>query len=261
MMSTYPFRETLEHFQNYILDKEEALIEQNVEGPDTNFIQERLGVYYSAYSLRLLEILGKNFAMLKELAGEELFERFGWDYIHSYPSNHFSVRFFGRHFSKFLTTHLESTPIFTELAEFEWALGEVLDAKDAPQLTFAEMAQLPPEAWADLKLIVHPSLQRLSYFYPTPQLWRALFNKTEPPIMERQEKPLPWIMWRFNLQSHFCTVNPEQLWMLDAMESGQTFSEICAGLCDWMGEDTVVNFAAGTLRQWITEGVFSEFEV
>ncbi|HVV67656.1 MAG TPA: DNA-binding domain-containing protein [Gammaproteobacteria bacterium] len=260
-MSTNSLRETIENFQNYVLDKDNALIEHSIQGLDAAFKQTRLDVYHAAYSLRLLEVLSLNFAMLKVFVGEELFERLGRDYIHSYPSNHFSVRFFGRHFSQFLTTHPEATPVLAELADFEWALGQTLDAKDAPQLTFEQMAALDPDAWANLKLTLHPSLRQLNYFYPTPKLWQALSNKTEHPVLEPEEKPVTWIMWRFNLKSHFCTASPEQLWMLEAMQSGQTFSEICAGLCDWLTEDKVVSFAAETLRQWITEGIFSEFEV
>lgn len=260
-MSTQSLRETIENFQNYILDKDDSSIEHNIMGADSTFKQTRLDVYHAAYALRLLDVLSMNFAMLKVFLGEELFEQLGRDYINSYPSNHFSVRFFGRHFSEFLTTHPEATPVFVELADFEWALSQTIDAKDAPQLTFEQMAALDPDAWANLKLTLHPSLRKLAYSYPTPKLWQALHAKTEHPALERQEKPISWIMWRFNLQSHFSAVSPEQLWMLEAMQSGQTFSDICAGLCEWLTEDKVVSFAAETLRQWITEGVFSEFEV
>ena len=143
-MSTNSLRETIENFQNYILDKDNSPIEHSVDGPDSAFRQTRLDVYHAAYSLRLLEILSLNFAMLKVLAGEEVFERLGRDYIHSYPSNHFSVRFFGRNFSQFLATQPEATPVFAELADFEWALGQTIDAPDAPQLTFEQMAAARP---------------------------------------------------------------------------------------------------------------------
>ncbi len=94
-------QETLEQFQSFILNDEPA-IEENISGNDEEFRFTRLNVYRHGYALRLLEILGKDFGGLQILIGCETFDKFGRDYIQSYPSNHFSVRYFGRHFSKFL---------------------------------------------------------------------------------------------------------------------------------------------------------------
>ena len=81
-----------------------------------------------------------------------------------------------------------------ELAEFEWAFGKVIDAPDAPQLTVEDMGSIPPEAWAELRLEMHPSLRFLSLSLNTPAIWRALFENdpvNHPvPAIERAEQPL-----------------------------------------------------------------------
>jgi len=254
------FQETIESFQDYILDKDQT-IAQKITGESDDFKRVRLEVYHSSYSLRLLEILGKAFPGLRNYLGEEHFEQLCREYIHSYPSNHFSVRYFGRHFSKFLANHGKIDPIVVELAMFEWALEDAIDAPDAPQLTFDDLAALTPESWAALTLTTHPSLQIIPFSYETPAVWKALKDQETLPPIERHEQPVNWLMWRFNRQAYFRPTTKEQLWMMDAFRNGENFSDICTGLCEWLEEDKVISFAAETLRQWITEGIFSEFNV
>ena len=279
-------RETQENFQTYILHRESA-IENQVLGSNLDFKQTRLDVYREGYSLRLLEILNHVFPVLRNLAGEELFEKLGRDYIAEYPSNHFSVGRFGRHFSKFLSSHVPSEPKFAELAGFEWALDEVIDAPDAPHITFEDMAAIPPESWAGLRLLVHPSLQLLPLFYKNiPLFWQnnnpdhclkpcdTDQESTESPCndahaeseslqpeLQYSIEPTTWLIWRFNLQAYYLSLSKEQLWMMQALRSGKCFAEVCEGLCEWLSEEQVTQFAAENLRNWIVEGLFSKIEV
>lgn len=258
-MTATSLQETIENFQTFILQNDRQ-IEKEVVGETKEICQERLDVYYQAYSLRLMETMAHTYPVIQILAGEELFDRIGREYTLTYPSNHYSIRMFGRHFGKFLATHSEAQPGWVEMAEFEWALGEVIDAPDSPQITIDDLSTLSPEAWSDLTLKTHSTLQHHSFLYPTPALWQSVQQKIERPQVLCKEKPENWIIWRFQLRSLFTAISSEQLTMLQAIQSGQTFSEVCATLCDLMSEDQVVTFVAQTLRQWINEGIFSEFK-
>lgn len=259
-MSEISFRDTLESFQAFILQHDKTL-KKVIVGSDDEFLETRMDIYYQGYSLRLLETMTRTFPVVQKLAGEELFEKLAREYISYYPSNHFSIRFFGRHFSNFLSTHAQAQPVWVEMAAFEWMLGKVIDEPDAPHLRFEDLTALSPEAWSELKLAIHPSLQNLPLYYPIPALWQAVQQNADYPVLERLETPLVWLIWRYELRAHFCSVSAEQLTMINALQSGQTFSEVCAGLCEFLEEDQVVNFAAQTLRQWISEGIFSGFIV
>ncbi len=262
-------QETFEQFQSYVLDKENTITAE-IAGEDQAFRQRRMDVYHEGYSLRLLELLYKNFGALHTFVGDELFERFGRDYISSYPSNHFSIRYFGRHFSKFLTTHPDSDPLLVEITAYEWAIENSMDAADGPHLTFDELAKLNPESWGQLSLKLHPSTQILGFAYPTPELVNALQKEAEEeeeqatvarPELIHTDSPEPWLIWRFDLRVLFRSLSPEQYRMLTAVQGGQTFAEVCDTLCQFMEEDKVVLFAAENLRQWVAEGVFSEFQI
>ncbi len=251
-------RHTLEHFQNFILDQHNN-IDAEIVGANADFRLERLDVYYAAYGLRLLEALVRAYPALKKYMGEELFDKLGYLYIEKYPSHHFSIRYFGRQFSEFLATQPEITPIMVELAKFEWALASALDAADGPQLTLPDLAALPPEAWADLILITHPSTSLLTLSYPTPKLWKSLVSDAEQPVLSLEEETTHWLIWRFNQAAHYLFMNKEQLALIQAIQTGEPFSEICVNLCEYLGEDKVVAFAAENLRNWISEGLFSQF--
>lgn len=253
-------KNTLEKFHNYILEKDNS-IEKIIVGTDEDFKHARLGVYQDAYFLRLLEILSKGLPAVKLLAGADEFEELGYDYIRNFPSHSYSVRYFGQHFAKYLANKPDVDPVWAEMATFELALEDVTDGRDAPQLTFEDMAKLSPESWGELKLVTHPSLIMLPFHYPIPTLWQALIQQKDKPELVRQEQPTQWILWRFNRQSYFRPMNAEQVWMMQAIQRGQTFSQVCEGLCEWLDEEKVIPFAAETLRQWITEGIFSEFQI
>ncbi len=60
----------------------------------------------------------------------------------------------------FLKEHYNQYPYLAELALFEWTLALVFDASDSALLQLADMQTIPPEAWIDLKLVIHPSLHR-----------------------------------------------------------------------------------------------------
>jgi hypothetical protein len=253
-------RETIENFHAYIMEKSTD-IEQEIIGLDQDFKDIRLGVYHEGYFLRLLEGLSRDFPAVKKLAGEEKFEELGCAYIRNFPSTHFSVRYVGQHFAKFLADNSELDPVWAEMAAFEWSLENATDAPDAPTVKFEEMATISPESWSVLKLQTHPSLEILPLSYPVPPLWQHLLQGAEKPALARQQKPTHWLIWRFDRKSYFRPMDDNQLWMMRAIQKGETFSDICTGLCVHLEEDKVIPFAAETLRTWIVEGVFSAFSV
>jgi hypothetical protein len=253
------YKQTLERFQSYMLDLD-TVMQDHVVGDDLEFRQTRLGVYHKGYSLRLIEILERCFpAILKQL-GEEPFYKLCREYIAAYPSTHYSIALYGRYFSKFLAERKSTDPVLVELARFEWILEQVIDAANAPHITFDEMASsLAPEDWANLRLQTHPSLTLDEYHYEVPAFWHHLINDKDKPELTPKETAIHWLIWRYDMKAHFCSATQEQFALLQLIQAGKTFSEICAELTQTMPEEEVVNFVAGTIRQWVEEGIFCEF--
>jgi hypothetical protein len=244
-------------FQNYLLTGAGTLEDEIVsDGLDA---RTRLAIYADAYRLRLLEALATDFVALRALLGPGEFERLGRAYLDARPSDHYSLRHFGRHLARFLATAAPwcERTLLAELAAFEWALTEAFDAADAPLATVADLAAVAPVDWPALRFALHPSLQRLELRANAAALWQAADQGRPLPAAQATEHPLGWMVWRRGLQIYFRSLTVEQAWALDALRGGTSFAGLCEGLCEWLDTDAVAGYAAGLLKQWLDDGLIS----
>jgi hypothetical protein len=255
---TVSLRELQEQFQSYVINKEQKILD-NISTEQVSAI-ERIDVYREGYSLRLLEILEKNFPVLLKIIGHEKFTQLGRQYIESYPSDNFNICIFARHYPKFLLDQNQD-PFWSEVAEFEWALAIALDAADAPQIDMSHLSELTEEDWPNLQFSIHPSLECYKFKFNTPQIVIAHLLEEDVPELVPGDEDLDWIVWRLNLQSYFERITPQHLWMINALHQNKTFAQLCDGLCEWFSEEEVAQFAAGSLGNWLSKGIFSGFTV
>lgn len=220
----------------------------------------RLNVYGTAYRLRLLEALEIDFPALRATMGEAGFAGMGRAYIDACPSRHFSIRWFGRRLPQFLAAAApwRRRPGLAAAATFEWTLGEAFDAEDAPRLERDTLAALPPAAWHELRLRLHPSVRLLELDRNAPAWWRAWRRGRKPlPPPAASPAPIACLIWRQDLSVHFRSVTAAEAAALHGIASGETFSRVCGRLCAHLGEDAVPAYAAERLAIWTAAGIFS----
>jgi hypothetical protein len=251
-------RELQELLQSHLLTGDPRIVPHIVGTPRVN-APARLGIYSDAYRLRLLEALRVDFPALHTLAGDAEFERIGRAYIDAHPSGHFSIRYFGRHLATFLqrTDRWREQPVFAEMAAFEWALGLSFDAADSPPIGVADVAAIPPDAWAHMRLDLHPSLQRLDLLWNVPGLWKAIDEEQPPQAPVAADHPLAWVIWRRDLKTFFRSAPVDEACALDLLRQGECFATLCEGLCEWIDETRAAAQAALYLRRWVQDGLVS----
>jgi hypothetical protein len=261
-MNTEDLRALQQQFQSYLLRRDDYVV-QRIEGTRRVDNRTRLGIYADAYRLRLLEALRVDFPALHTLAGDTDFEHIGRAYIEAHPSEHFSIRYFGRQLSAFLASDVRfrNTPVFSEMAAFEWALGLSFDAADSTCVTADEVGTIPGEAWPGMQLRLHPSVQRLDLRWNVPGLWKAIQEEQPPQQPVAAEHPQAWVIWRHGLQSYFRSATVDEVWALDALGEGQCFAMLCAGLCEWIDEEHVAAHAAQLMRRWVTDGLIARVDL
>jgi hypothetical protein len=221
-----------------------------------------LDVYRDAYALRLIEVLTNDYPGLMAMAGPADFDYMARAYIAAHPSRHPSVRWFGQGVADFLAT----TPPFSqsldasEMARFEWAMGDAFDAPDAQPIVADALMTLPPEAWETLAFSPLPSLARLQLAFDIPQAWQRK-DEQQPGDLEVEPAAelTPWVIWRPEFVSHFRSLETDEASMLDALIAGKPFPDLCEGLLAHVAEDQVMNRAAGLLRTWVEEGMIASF--
>ncbi|MCP3852260.1 MAG: DUF2063 domain-containing protein [Gammaproteobacteria bacterium] len=237
------------------LQEANPLIKQSVTGTEKVSADVRLDVYANAYRFRLIEALQDNFPALHTLLGDEDFFQLGVAYLTAHPSKHFSLRYFGQQMSAFLgtTDAYKEQAFLSEMAHFEWLLRDAFDAEDSSVLTLESLQQMEPQAWPKLKFRFHPSLHRIDLSFNTPQLWQAI-DQEEPPIdITQNDYPIAWCLWRKDLRTLYRSMDVDEAWAMDAMISGQNFTEICSGVCEWVDEQHAAPRVAGFIQNWINE--------
>lgn len=252
-------REIQENLQAYLLNGNEC-ITKFVAQPIQGDAIERLGIYTTAYWLRLAETLQKIYAPLLQLLGEARFEDLAFQYIAKYPSNYVSINDFGQHFSKFLweTAPFSQQPYLSEIAAFVWALDSTIMATMKPILTASEMAGIPQEAWPDLRLQLQPSVKLLTQQWNTIGVWQALMKGVEQSSLQFEQLAMPvsCAVWRKDQQPYYLQLGQEAAWALQMFAANQTFAEVCEGLTQWLPEAEVAQFVVNLLLQWINDKMF-----
>jgi len=264
---------TQQQLLDYLLKHEPHIQQQLKQDVDDKVSpQTRLGIYRHAYQMRLIEALADHYPSLALLLGDTLFQQLGKNYLALYPSQHFSVRYFGEQLSDYLTQSSQNyhadhpNDFLAEMAQFEWQLRYAFDAADATRLQLSDLQAIPMEQWGDLVFHLHPSLVRLDLHWNVPQVWQTLQTdeNTEndqttaqcvPPIM-KHDYPIAWRIWREkNYRSFFRSLDVNEAWALDAMIQQQNFADVCRGLCEWVDEQYAPQRAVELILRWLNDGL------
>ena len=254
--ATTPLRRLQQDLQRHLLDHDAAIADAIVDAPPLPVL-ERLGIYANGYRVRLIEALDNTYPLLHRLLGDDDFMAVGKSFVAAHPSVHRSIRWYGRELAEFLsrTPPHADQPIVAELAQLEWTLAEVFDAPDADSVSRAEFAAIDPSAWSELRFAFHPSLRRLPLRWNTAAAWQALNREEVPPHPECAEQPVPWLLWRQDLQNYFRSLAPDEAIALDCALRGGSFGEICEALAERLPEDEIPLRAAGLLGLWADSGI------
>ena len=244
-------------FQAYLTDGLDD-IEQDIVSTPGALAEHRLGAYYNAYRIRLIDALAIDFSALEKHLGREAFEYMALDYLYSHPSTNPSVRWVGQHLPAWLKTEYrgEDAEFVAEMASYEWAQTMVFDAADSPELMQLEdMAAIPPEHWPGLGFEFKPALQWVDLHWNLPQLKNAVDNGQPAPERRREDILKRWLLWRREFKTHWRSLDVHEAWALEQSIAGARFAAICEGLLEWVDADQVALVAAGFLKQWIGDSM------
>jgi hypothetical protein len=243
-------------FQDYLL-RGTVAVEDHVLGTARVPVATRLSVYGGAYRARLAEALQANFPALAKLLDTADFEVLASHYVAAHDSSFFSIRYYGHELPQFLSKHPDylDAPVLAELARWEWTMTGAFDAADATPLTHAALSQFSPQQWAQLRFSWHPSVARLALSWNVPQVWQALTHDTERPAASVNREPVQWLLWRRELTTYFRSLSATEARTLDAARESWPFGELCALLCDELGEEQAPVQAATLLRGWVDAGL------
>ena len=248
-----------EAFQRYLLVGDPK-ISAHVVGTSRVPAETRLGIYGDGYRSRLVEALEANFPVLAELLGEGDFHTLASRYINSYESTFFSIRYYGDRLADFLAGDAEysKAPLLPELARWEWAMAAAFDAADARPIEIGALAQVAPEDWAELRFEWSPAVQVLELEWNVPQLWKAVTEATERPDPSLSPASAELVDLAPRAADLLPCPGARRGQAIVASRAGQSFGELCVGLCEHLDESEASLQAAGFLRGWVQSGLIVE---
>jgi hypothetical protein len=226
-----------------------ALLKQPAEGSR----ESRLSVYQSAFALRHAEFLRNDLPVLCAYMGEDRFSAMARLYAKSKPSSQANARWFSANVPAYLriTLPYSRKPELSEIASLETALNDAFDAEDRRHLSFEDLAQAEPAAFAAMSLTISPSAQLLSFKTNATSIWCSLKADERPPSPMSLDAPQDVLVWRQNLTSRFRLLGAEETMALVSAREGVPFGVMCEMIAHRDDPDTAGQRAASYLRSWV----------
>ncbi len=251
-----PLRALQVDMQRHLLGHESSVTSAIVDAPPLP-AADRLAIYRNAYQVRLTDALHETYPVLHGLLGDETWVELGYAYVAANPSVFRSIRWYGRELAEYLaaTSPFSEAPILSEVALLEWTLAEVFDATDAQPLPRSALSAVEPSAWGSLTLAFHPSLRRLAFRWNTAAVWKAMSQDETPPRPEMAPAPMPWLLWRQDLQNYFRSMNAAEAAALDSALRGRNFAQLCEDLGALLPQEEIPAAAASLLGTWADSGI------
>jgi hypothetical protein len=222
----------LDDFGSALLDPALAMPE-GLLGPDGEPSVRRFSVYRNNLVVGLSEALRSGFPCVARLVGDEFFAAMARVFVAMKPPTSPILLHYGAEFPDFVQSFppAASVPYLADVARIERAATEAYDARDATRLAPAELAAVPNEEAAFLRLRLHPSLRVLHSEYPAFTIWKmnAADGTPGPLELSRSEDTL---VLRADAEVDVRHVSRGSGEFLRALGSGLTLSQATANALD-----------------------------
>ncbi|KTD51433.1 hypothetical protein Lqui_0277 [Legionella quinlivanii] len=242
------FEEVSESLQNSMLTLE-PVVKPHLCQPPRGSIEDRISIYANGYYNRLEEALMDDYPVLVAIMGGSNFHNMSRNYIHAYPSSHYSLDLFGQNLSQFLfeTLPYSRKPYLSEIAAFEWAQSDAITSHDADLLCEADLQKLSPEEWLNLKFYLHPSCRVIDMHWNSLMLIETP-GKSQP---KKLKTPQFVLIWRRQLDVLNYKLSPLEFILIQAIQSGAAFMEICDQISSKMEEKEAAAYIVQKLHFWL----------
>lgn len=221
---------------------------------------ERIGIYSSMYFLRLVEILEKDFEVVRHAVGEKRFTALAGDFLGKHPSTYYSLNKLGEKFADFLRKEVKTLPhrsFIVEVAILERTIQDLFDERVATPLTVDDLLSVRKERWPAIKLKTIPALRLMKFAYPVNRYLQAVFNK-KPPRKIPPRKTTWLAAYRKSFRVWRSDISLEQYTLLSTIVAGKPLGEaleVCAGL-KGANPQKLAESIGPWFKDWAADGIF-----
>jgi hypothetical protein len=247
-------------------DVRAALAERIAAGNGRLSPAEQVDVYREQYLLRHLDVLREDFLTLEHVLGDARFEVLAKAYLKAFSPRSFSLRDLGADLPGFVADAAPwaADPLLVDLARVEWAFVEAFDAPDAPPLDLATVSAVPEDAWPSARLVLQPSVQRLSLRYPAHEVRLAVRSGgADAGVVRPEPAPSRVIVFRGAERLQSLAVEAEAYALLEELARGAALGDACERVAAASGaSSTLFEEKVGAwFQQWTALGWLSRIEL
>lgn len=135
----------------------------------------RFAVYRNNVHVSLVEALARSFPVTARIVGDEFFRAMARAYVGLEKPRSAVLIGYGSGFADFVASFPPAAglPYLADVARLEFAWLEAYHAADAPPLSAAALAALPPDDLAGACFVAHPAARLIASPYAIGAIWRA----------------------------------------------------------------------------------------
>jgi hypothetical protein len=132
-----------------------------------------IGIYRNNYRGNLHDALTGAYPVIVQLVGDDFFRYLARSYIERHPSDSANLHHYGAGLACFLNDFgpARSLPYLPDMARLEWAGHVAYFAEDRTPFSLENLAQIPPQRYAEL--ILHTACQLVRSAFPVAAIWQA----------------------------------------------------------------------------------------
>ena len=192
--------------------------------------EPRLAVYRNNVISSLTEALAANFPAVQRLVGEGFFAYLSSEFIKAHPPHVAHLSVYGKEFAEFINNFSAAAELIylPDVARLEYHWLQAYHAPDTPPLDFKELQNLPPDAFDNLRLDLHPSRFFLVSDFPVAEIWarnRAPENAEEGKTISLDQGGDHILIIRPHLDVEVRTMTPAAFALLEALDLGKGLVE------------------------------------
>ncbi len=197
---------------------------------NTLSVAQRINIYSTAYYLRILETMKKNYPALHKKMGDDSFDTLIGDYILAHPPQQYSLNYVDEHFVGFI-----KEPELSNIALFEKKELESFFSKNSKSLTLECLESIPQEHWMGLQLRLIPSCRLVEF---------------------DRDQDRHILFFRPELNVHYRVVDDTQAMLIQHLEKEARFDLLCERAAELSSQEDAVNLVGSYLITWVNDGIF-----
>ena len=245
------------NFQQKVLDVDCTSASWIKESPHGLSSKDRMAIYHNAYRVRLIDVLLDIFEHTAIYLGDDWFRQLAAAYVQSHHSTHNNIGLYGREFPEYLAEQLADDLEVAELANMDWKLRRAFDGADSKVMTLVHMQQLASAESEIHQLQPVATLSVNTQKFNTLDIWHAINQDTQPPVVERLPQPIDVLIWRKEQSPHFRSLSTIEATAIRCICSGHTLEAIGEKLMLDFPDIDAVKECGQMLPRWIEEEVLA----